>query len=149
MKTTTINKLTLATAVLGIAALTSRAGPPVVIVGPPPPPPTVVIMPPPPPPVPVVPVPGVTVTVGVPDTYVWDGYEYVGMVGNQYYYLGPGSVWLVMPPDRLGHFYAWERNHHDWRDHAINNEHYRRDARGHDHPLPEHYFDRGHGHDGH
>src|SRR5579863_3586152 len=27
----------------------------------------------------------------IPDSYMWDGYEYVGLVGDQYYYLGPGN----------------------------------------------------------
>jgi hypothetical protein len=35
----------------------------------------------------------------VPDSYAWDGYEYVGLVGDQYYYLGPGNAipsgWIV------------------------------------------------------
>jgi hypothetical protein len=28
------------------------------------------------------------VTVGMPDSYAWDGVEYVGVVGDQYMYLG-------------------------------------------------------------
>jgi hypothetical protein len=80
------------------------------------------------------PYPGVTVTVGLPDSYVWDGTEYVGLIGDQYYYLGPGDVWLAMPSDRLTRFRVWEHDHHDWRDHAIRNELYRRDAHGHEHP---------------
>jgi hypothetical protein len=105
-------------------------------------------MPPPPPPVQVAPIPapGVTVTVGVPDSYVWDGYEYVGVIGNQYYYLGPGNVWMVMPKDRYVRFHTWQGNHQDWRTHAIRNDLYRRDAQGHDHPWPNHNHD---GHDGH
>lgn len=143
MKTTT--KLTLATAILSVATLTSKAGPPVIVVAPPPPP--VVVAPPPPV---VVPAPGITVTIGVPDTYVWDGYEYVGVVNGQYYYLGPGNAWMVMPPDRLVRFHDWERGHSDWRDHAIHNELYRRDAQGHDHPAPQrHDVDKGYNRDGH
>ena len=42
-----------------------------------------------------VPAPAVTVETTVPDTYVWDGVEYVGVVGTQYYYLGDGNVWLL------------------------------------------------------
>ena len=43
----------------------------------------------PPPPVVSIEAPGVVVAtpvvaVGVPDAYVWDGYEYVGFVGGQY-----------------------------------------------------------------
>ena len=52
----------------------------------------------------------------VPDSYAWDGYEYVGLVGDQYYYLGPGNVWLFCEPFRLERFHGWERGHADWRD---------------------------------
>ncbi|HVV01697.1 MAG TPA: hypothetical protein VHH88_10075 [Verrucomicrobiae bacterium] len=79
-------------------------------------------VPPPPPPAPVVVEPA---PVMVPDSYVWDGYEYVGLVGDQYYYLGPGNVWIVAEPFRLARFHSWERYHRDWRAHAIRNEHYR------------------------
>src|SRR5580692_7972562 len=70
----------------------------------------------------------------VPDSYVWDGYEYVGLVGDQYFYLGPGNVWLVCDSFRLDSFHGWERGHSDWRDHAIRNDHYRNDSHGHFHP---------------
>jgi len=40
----------------------------------------------------------------IPDYYVWDGYEYVGVVGNQYCYLGPANVWVVAEPYRLERF---------------------------------------------
>jgi hypothetical protein len=62
------------------------------------------------------------VTVGVPDSYVWDGYEYVGVVGGQYMYLGPGDVWLACEPFRLERFHGWERGHPDWRRSAFRNE---------------------------
>ena len=89
-----------------------------------------------PPPVTVVapPAPVVDVTVGVPDDYVWDGYEYVGLVGDQYYYLGPGNVWLICDPFRLDRFHGWERGHPDWRGHAIRNDRFRADRMGHVHP---------------
>jgi hypothetical protein len=74
------------------------------------------------------------VTVMVPDSYVWDGYENVGLVGGQYFYLGPGNVWLAAEPWRLDRFHGWERDHPDWRDHAIRNDRFRRDAHGHDQP---------------
>ena len=45
----------------------------------------------------------------VPDSYVWDGVEYVGVVGDQYFYLGPGNVWLVCDPFRLERFRGWDR----------------------------------------
>jgi hypothetical protein len=70
----------------------------------------------------------------VPDGYVWDGYEYVGLVGDQYFYLGVGNVWLVCDPFRLDRFHGWERGHPDWRDHAVRNDHYRNDSHGHFHP---------------
>jgi hypothetical protein len=70
----------------------------------------------------------------VPDSYVWDGYEYVGLVGDQYYYLGPGNVWLFCEPFRLERFHGWERGHADWRNHAIRNDRYRTDRNGHVQP---------------
>jgi hypothetical protein len=86
----------------------------------------------------VIPAPGISVNIGVPETYTWDGYEYVGVIGSQYYYLGPGNVWTILPADRLTRFRVWEKEHHDWRDHAIQNQLYRRDALGHDHPRNDH-----------
>ncbi len=64
--------------------------------------------------------PTVEVGVGVavvPETYVWDGFEYVGVVGGGYVYLGPGGVWLACEPWRLERFHGWERGHPDWRGH--------------------------------
>jgi len=78
--------------------------------------------------------PAVTVQV-VPDSYVWDGTEYVGVVGSTYFYLGPGDVWLTLDGPRLARFHDWEGAHRDWRDHAIRNEKYRHDAKGHEVPL--------------
>jgi hypothetical protein len=76
----------------------------------------------------------VTVQVGVPDDYVWDGYEYVGFVGDQYYYLGPGNVWIVCDPVRLARFHNYVRVHPDWHVHATVNVRYRTDAHGHYQP---------------
>jgi hypothetical protein len=70
----------------------------------------------------------------IPDSYVWDGYENVGLVGGQYYYLGPGNVWLFCDPFRLDRFHGWERGHADWRDHAVRNDRYRTDRNGHVQP---------------
>ena len=70
----------------------------------------------------------------VPETYAWDGVEFVGLVGDQYFYLGPGNVWLVAGPDRLERFHGWERGHADWRSHATRNDRYRKDAHGHVQP---------------
>ena len=68
-----------------------------------------------------VPPPQAVVTVGMPDSYVWDGVEYVGVVGGQYMYLGPGEVWLVCDPVRLDRFHGWERGHPEWRRTAVRN----------------------------
>jgi hypothetical protein len=66
----------------------------------------------------------------VPDSYVWDGFEYVGVVGGAYFYLGPGNVWLGCEPWRLDRFHEWERGHPDWRNHAIRNDHFRNAGHG-------------------
>jgi hypothetical protein len=87
--------------------------PPVIVAEPAP---AVVAAPPP---------PAVVVEAPVPDYYVWDGYEYVGVVGDQYCYLGPGNVWLVCEPFRLERFHGWERGHPDWRTHATHNDRFR------------------------
>jgi hypothetical protein len=81
----------------------------------------------------------------VPETYVWDGVEYVGVVGDQYYYLGPGNVWLIAEPFRLERFHGWEREHRDWREHAIRNERFRNDRYGHFHPAHVESRNAGHG----
>ncbi len=78
----------------------------------------------------------------VPDDYVWDGYEYVGLVGDQYFYLGPGNVWLVCDPFRLNRFHGWEGGHTEWRSHAIRNDNYRKDAHGHSQPRRDGHDDR-------
>jgi len=81
----------------------------------------------------------------VPDDYVWDGYEYVGIVGGQYYYLGPGNVWLVCDSIRLERFHGWEKGHPDWRTHAVRNDRYRNDSHGHYQPRhDDHDHDQGH-----
>jgi len=85
-------------------------------------------------PAPVVVAPAPEWPVMVPDAYTWDGYEYVGLVGDQYYYLGSGNVWLACDPFRMGRFHGWERGHSDWRSHATRNDRYRRDGRGHMQP---------------
>ena len=126
--------------------------PPRVVVAPPPPvyvpPPPPVYVAPPPPVVEAPPPPVATVDV-VPDSYVWDGYEYVGVVGDQYYYLGPGNVWLFCDPVRLDHFHAYIGIHPDWRVHMTVNARFRNDSHGHFHPAPrpEERKDKGHGHD--
>ncbi len=86
-------------------------------------PPSLVVSAPPPPVVAVEVAPAPVVF--VPETYVWDGFEFVGVVGADYVYLGPGGVWGRCEPWRLNRFHGWERGHADWRGHAIRNEHYR------------------------
>jgi len=134
MKVSTLRGYILPMAVAGLAAASLTNGlAGVGIYFAVPPPPTIVISP-----------PAVTVTVGVPDTYVWDGTEYVGMIGDQYYYLGPGNAWIVCDPVHLDRFHGYMRVHPDWRAHATANVHYRNDAHGHYQPYhggPDHRSD--------
>ncbi|MGH7940560.1 MAG: hypothetical protein ACREFR_05765 [Limisphaerales bacterium] len=66
----------------------------------------------------------------VPTSYVWDGSEYVGVVGGQYYYLGPGNVWIKMDSPRMHRFQGWEKSHRDWRSHTTRNVRYRNTGHG-------------------
>jgi len=86
-------------------------------------------------PVYIAPEPVVEGPVMVPDQYTWDGVEYVGLVGDQYFYLGPGNMWLVADPFRLDRFHGWERGHPDWREHATHNDRFRTDHNGHVQPA--------------
>jgi len=52
-----------------------------------------------------------------PGYYTWDGYEYVGMYGDQYVYWN-ASAWVVCDGVRIGRFHGWERYHPGWRGHA-------------------------------
>ncbi len=81
--------------------------------------------PPPPADAQVAPAPAPVVTYA-PDYYVWDGYEYVGVYGDQYVYWN-GGAWIVCDPVVLGHFHGWVRYHPDWRSHAYH--HYYRGHR--------------------
>jgi hypothetical protein len=58
----------------------------------------------------------------VPETYVWDGVEYVGVYNGQYMYFGPTGVWVVCDPFVLERFHGWEGGHPDWRREAIRND---------------------------
>lgn len=69
--------------------------------------------------------PAATVAPVVPESYVWDGNEYVGVVGDNYYYLGPGNVWMTMDKQQMRRFEKWEHNHKDWRAHETHNVKYR------------------------
>jgi hypothetical protein len=126
MKSNLLRKYILPGAALGLVsgfALTCTAGPGIIIT--PPAPPTVIISAPTPPPVPVVVAPAPAPVMVVPDNYYYDGTEYVGVVGGQYYYLGPGNSWVVMDNDRLHRFHDWQRGHSDWQSHPIHNDKYR------------------------
>jgi hypothetical protein len=115
----TIQKIIIGMGITGLAVLPLTARPTISVnIGVPVP--AVIVQPTPPPPP-----PPVVVTPVYPESYVWDGYENVGVVGGQYYYLGPGNVWLALDADRQARFHDWERGHADWRDHAIHNDHYR------------------------
>jgi hypothetical protein len=131
MKTTKLNPMKLLVFTAGISGLTTLMAPagPVVVVSAPAPAVTVAI------PAVTVVSPAVTVETTVPDTYYWDGYENVGIIGSQYYYLGPGNVWLAMDTPHLAHFHAWQNAHADWRTHSVRNELYRHDAHGHTVPM--------------
>jgi hypothetical protein len=129
--------------VIGLSTFTALAvlaAPPIVVVSPP-----VITVPAPvvvaPAPVITTPVPAATVVSTVPDAYTWDGTEYVGVIGTQYYYLGPDQVWLPLDTVRWARFNDWQRVHTDWRTHAIRNELYRRDAHGHTFPLNDGHAD--------
>jgi hypothetical protein len=139
MKANLLRKYILPGAVIGLVSgltLTCSAGPGIIISVPAPP--TVVISAPAPPSVVVAPAPTVAV---VPDDYVWDGTEYVGVVGGQYYYLGPGGAWVVCDPVRFHRFQGYISIHPDWRGHMTHNVNYRGNYGhdyGHDHPQPMH-----------
>ena len=70
----------------------------------------------------------------VPETYVWDGYENVGLVGGAYFYLGPGNVWLGMDSFHRDRFNGWAGHNPGWREHTTVNVSFRRDTRGDVHP---------------
>jgi hypothetical protein len=93
--------------------------------------------------------PGPAVITVYPDYYVWDGYEYVGVIGGEYYYLGPDDDWIVCDPVRVRRFNVWVTAHPDWRAHATINEHYRADDHGRFHSMrpPPAREDRGRGRD--
>ena len=53
-----------------------------------------------------------------PDSYVWDGSEYVGFQKGQYVYW-TGGAWIAAPPIIVERFQDWERLHPDWRTRAM------------------------------
>jgi hypothetical protein len=66
----------------------------------------------------VAPVPVPTTVTYVPDYYVWDGYEYVGVRGGEYMYWR-GNTWIAADPVIVGRFHGWERYHPGWRRNAL------------------------------
>ena len=88
-------KIIRALAASGLAALVLTAG--CADKGPPPPP------------------PGVAVVGFAPDYCFWDGYEYAGWYGGEYYYWGPRQVWVVCDPVRSQRVNVWVKTHPDWR----------------------------------
>jgi hypothetical protein len=74
----------------------------------------------------------------IPDYYVWDGYEYVGVVDGRYYYLGQGSLWFACEPWREHRFHDWERRNPRWHEHAERNDRFRKGHDGRFHPIGAH-----------
>jgi hypothetical protein len=66
-----------------------------------------------------------------PDSYIWDGYEYVGVYDDTYYYLGPNDQWMRCEPWREHRFRDWEHSNPDWRNHARRNDRKSRDGKRH------------------
>ena len=52
-----------------------------------------------------------------PESYVWDGYEYVGWYGDQYMYWNGGG-WMICGPEMMVRFHEWGRYHSDYRSRA-------------------------------
>ncbi len=71
----------------------------------------------------------------VPGSYVWDGRQFVGTVGNRYYYVGPGNVWMPMDQSRRSRFSVWENGHPNWQSHATPNVRYRSIRQGPTQPV--------------
>jgi len=59
-----------------------------------------------------------------PETYIWDGFEYVGVAGGEYMYLGPSGFWYHCEPWRLERFHGWERGHGNWKSHSGHDDHF-------------------------
>jgi hypothetical protein len=57
----------------------------------------------------------------VPQTYVWDGFEFVGRVGSKYYYLGPHKTWVLMDAARRQRYQQWQRANPNWQQRQIRN----------------------------
>ncbi|HZI32723.1 MAG TPA: hypothetical protein VFF11_10295 [Candidatus Binatia bacterium] len=114
MKTTSKVALTLAASGMAILGLTAGCADD----GPPPPPPRVAV-------------------VGfVPDDCFWDGYEYVGWYGDQYYYWGPEHVWIICDPVRVQRVNVWISDHPHWRTQARPSVQYQVKVAEQPHPSP-------------
>jgi hypothetical protein len=57
----------------------------------------------------------------VPQTYVWDGFEFVGRVGGKYYYLAPNNTWVLMDAARRQRYQQWQRANPNWQQRQIRN----------------------------
>ncbi len=84
------------------------------------------------PPAVVVAAPPAPVVVVAPDYYYWDGVEYIGVVGDQYYYLGPDNNWVICDDVRVHRFQSWEHDHPDWQARGTHN------VRYHNMAMPPH-----------
>ena len=81
------------------------------------------------------PPPRVAVVGFVPDYCFWDGYEYVGWYGDDYYYWGPHRTWIICDPIRVQHVKVYVQDHPNWGTRVRPNVQYPVDANGHPHPL--------------
>ena len=71
----------------------------------------------------------------VPENYVVVDGVNVGIVGGQYYILS-GGVWII-DREHYSYYHGWFHDHPTyWREHAMHNELYRRDAHGREKPIP-------------
>ena len=50
----------------------------------------------------------------IPESYIWDGNEYVGWVGDRYVYYN-GNRWYACGPEQMARFHEYGRSHPDWR----------------------------------
>ena len=71
----------------------------------------------------------------VPENYVVVDGVNVGIIGGQYYILN-GGVWII-DREHYSYYHGWFHDHPTyWREHAMHNELYRRDAHGREKPIP-------------
>ena len=58
------------------------------------------------------------IPVHAPESYVWDGSEYVGLYGDQHVYWNSGT-WDVCGAVMLERIHGWETDHPAWRSEAV------------------------------